>query len=56
MLTDTSLDRVEVDPHLIGAGGLLAGDGSDAYNARRKALKDKEMAAKFDGGDVKWST
>jgi hypothetical protein len=56
LLTDTPLDRVEVDPHLLGGDGLVSGEGSDAYNARRKLLKDKEMAAKFNGGEVKFST
>ncbi|KAG8459162.1 hypothetical protein KFE25_005673 [Diacronema lutheri] len=56
LLTDTALDRVEVDEHLIGGDGLLAGDGADAYNGRRKQLLDKELHAKLHGGDLKFST
>lgn len=56
LLTDTPLDRVEVDEHLIGGDGLLAGEGADAYNSRRKQLVDKEVHAKLHGGDLKFST
>lgn len=56
LLRDTPLDRVEVDPQLLGDDGLLAGDGADAYNARRKRLVDKELHAKLRGGDLKFST
>lgn len=56
LLTDTPLDRVEVDAHLLGGDGLLGGEGADAYNARRKQLVDKEVHAKLHGGELKLST
>lgn len=56
LLEHTALDRVEVDEQLLGGDGLLAGPGSDVYNQRRKALVDKEVATKMQGGDLKLST
>jgi len=56
LLVDTALDRVEVDDRLLGGDGLLSGEGSDVYNERRKALVDKEVATKMQGGDLKFST
>lgn len=56
LLTDTPLDRVEVDDHLLGGDGLLSGEGAEEYNRRRKALVDKEVSTKLHGGDLKFST
>ncbi|KAJ1640681.1 hypothetical protein T492DRAFT_927710 [Pavlovales sp. CCMP2436] len=56
LLTETPLDRVEVDDHLLGSDGLLGGEGADAYNARRKLRQDKELVSKLHGGDLKFST
>mmetsp|Transcript_20809 Transcript_20809/g.61551 ORF Transcript_20809/g.61551 Transcript_20809/m.61551 type:complete len:254 (-) Transcript_20809:99-860(-) len=56
LLVGTPLDRIEVDEQLLGGDGLLKGEGADVYNLRRKQLADKELQAKFKGGDIKFST
>ena len=58
LLVDTPLQHLQVDDSLLGKDGLLAADieGRDAYVQRRAARIDKELHAKFHGGDLNFSS
>ena len=58
LLLDTPLQRLELDPDLLGTDGLLLEDvagsaeAQQAYITRRKARIDKEVHAKERGGEI----